>query len=138
MLVGTFTHSVDEKGRLTLPAKFRDALCHGVVVTRGIDHCLLVYPHTVFETLAPRITDLPLAEHNVKRHFFANAANDIPDRQGRVLIPQHLREYAGLKGETVITGLWDHLEVWHPDRWAAVNAQGDPETLAEHLRQYGI
>ena len=138
MFIGTFTHSFDDKGRLTLPAKFREELASGVVVTKGIDNSLFAYPRTVFEALAARMATLPLTERNVARHFFANAADDIPDRQGRILIPQHLREYAGLDGETVITGLYDHLEIWHPDQWAAVSAQEDSEALAERLRPYGI
>jgi MraZ protein len=138
MFIGTFTHCFDDKGRLTLPAKFREELVSGVYITRGIDHCLFVYPRAAFESLATRMSQLPLAERNVVRHMFANAADDVPDRQGRVLIPLHLRDYAQIDGETVIIGLYDHLEIWQPDRWATVNAQQDPEALAERLRQYGI
>jgi MraZ protein len=138
MFIGTFSHSLDDKGRLTLPARFREELAPGVVVTRGIDNCLFVYPRAVFEARAERIAQLPLAERNAQRHFFANASDDVPDKQGRVLIPAHLREYSGLESEAVITGLFDHLEIWHPARWAAFNAQGDSEALAERLRAYGI
>lgn len=138
MFIGTFSHSFDDKGRLTLPARFREELAPGVVVTKGVDNCLFVYPRTVFEARAERMAQLPLAERNAQRHFFANASDDIPDRQGRVHIPTHLRDYAGLDGEAVITGLFDHLEIWHPARWAAVSSQEDSEALAERLRAYGI
>ena len=138
MFIGTFTHSFDDKGRLTLPAKFREELASGVYITRGIDHCLIVYPRAAFESLATRMSQLPLLERNSFRHLFANAADDIPDRQGRVLVPLHLREYAQIDGDAVVIGLYDHLEIWQPDRWAAVNAQQDPVALAERLREYNI
>lgn len=138
MLVGTFTHNLDDKGRLTLPAKFREELAPGVVVTYGLDDCLVAYPQAAFATIAARLSDLPMAERPAQRHMFGNAADDIPDKQGRVLIPLHMREYAGLDGEAVIIGLFNRLEIWNPDRWAAVSAQTDREALAEKLRPYGI
>jgi MraZ protein len=138
MFIGTFTHSFDEKGRLTLPAKFREELAAGVVITKGLDNCLYVYPRAVFDEMAQRMAKLPLKERNAQRYFFASASDGIPDRQGRVLIPPLLRQWAGLDSETVITGLNNRLEVWHPARWAEVSAQEDPEVLAERLQEYGI
>jgi transcriptional regulator MraZ len=138
MFIGTFTHSFDEKGRLTLPARFREELAPGVVITKGLDNCLYVYPRAVFDEMAHRMAKLPLKERNAQRYFFASASDDIPDRQGRVLVAPNLRRWAGLDGETVITGLNDRLEVWHPDRWAEVSAREDPEALAEQLQEYGI
>ena len=138
MFIGTFTHSFDDKGRLTIPARFRDELAAGVTVTKGLDNCLYVYPRAVFEARGDRIAQLPAKMRNAQRYTFANAADDIPDRQGRVLIPQNLRQWAGLDGETVITGLYDHLEIWHPDRWADICAQEDPESVVEQLSEHGM
>ena len=138
MFLGEFTHSLDDKGRITLPAKFREVLAGGVVVTKAIDACLTVYPRSVWEPFAERIASLPVKQRNVRRHLFQNATDSIPDRQGRVLIPQVLRDYAGLDGETVIIGLYDRLEVWNPDRLAETTAQVDSELVGEQLNEFGI
>ncbi len=143
MFLGEFSHNLDDKGRLTIPAKFRDELAGGVVITRGIDRCLSVFPRQVWATLAERIAQLPLTQRNARnfgRLMFSGAADFIPDRQGRVLIPQGLREYAGLNSEAVIIGLYDRLEIWNPELWASVKAavEEDPESIAEQLHELGI
>lgn len=143
MFVGEFVHSFDDKGRLTIPAKFRDDLAGGLVVTRGIDRCLSVYPRQVWDDLAKRVAQLPVTQRNARnfgRLMFSGAADFIPDRQGRVLIPQGLRDYAGLNSEAVIIGLYDRLEIWSPDSWASVKAEveEDPESIAEQLQELGI
>jgi MraZ protein len=138
MFLGEFTHSLDDKGRLTLPAKFRQALAGGVVVTMGIDACLAVYPRSVWDPLAENIAGLPVKQRHARRHFFQSATDCIPDRQGRVLISPVLRKYAGLDGEATIIGLYDRLEVWNPDRLAETKTQEDPELVAEQLNDFGI
>jgi MraZ protein len=143
MFLGEFSHNLDEKGRLTIPAKFRDELAGGLVVTRGIDRCLAVYPRQGWDELAERIAQLPLTQRNARnfsRLMFSGAADFIPDRQGRVLIPQGLREYAGLDSEAIVIGLYDRLEIWNPDFWAEVkaNVEEDPDSIAEQLQELGI
>jgi len=143
MFLGEFSHSFDDKGRLTIPAKFRDELAGGVVVTRGIDRCLFVFPRPVWDVLAERIAKLPLSERNARnfgRLMFSGAADFVPDRQGRVLVPQGLREYAGLDSEAVVIGLYDRLEIWNPTQWASVKAEveGNPESIAQQLHELGI
>jgi MraZ protein len=143
MFLGEFSHNLDDKGRLTIPAKFREELAGGLVITRGIDRCLSVYPRPVWNELAERIVQLPLTQRNARnfsRLMFSSAADFIPDRQGRVLIPQGLREYAGLDSEAIITGLYDRLEIWNPEQWASVKAEveEDPESIAEQLHELGI
>jgi MraZ protein len=120
MFLGEFVHTIDEKGRLTIPARFRADLASGLVVTRGIDRCLAIYPMEEWNRLAKRVSDLPVTDRRARafrRLVFANASDAIPDKQGRVLIPPRLREYVGLDGEVVITGLNTYIEVWNPDSW---------------------
>ena len=143
MFLGEFSHNLDDKGRLTIPAKFRDELAGGLVITRGIDRCLAVYPRQGWDALAERIAQLPLTQRdarNFSRLMFSGAADFIPDRQGRVLIPQGLREYAGLDSEAVIIGLYDRLEIWNPELWAQVKSEVEenPESIAEQLHELGI
>jgi MraZ protein len=143
MFIGEFAHTFDDKGRLTIPAKFRDELAGGVVVTRGIDRCLLAFPRPVWDILAERIAKLPLTERNArnfKRHMFSGAADFVPDRQGRVLIPQGLREYAQLDGEAVVIGLYDRLEIWDPLQWANIKAEVEenPDAIAQQVQDLGI
>jgi MraZ protein len=119
--LGEFVHTIDDKGRLTIPARFRADLAKGLVVTRGIDRCLAIFPMAEWEELADRVSKLPLTVRNARafrRLMFASAADAIPDKQGRVLIPPRLREYADLDGEVVITGLNTYLEVWNTDSWS--------------------
>ena len=120
MFLGEFIHVIDEKGRLTIPAKFRAALADGLVITRGIDRCLAIYPAREWNRLAERVSALPMTDRRARafrRLVFANASDAIPDKQGRVLIPPRLREYANLDGEVVVAGLNTYIEVWDPGAW---------------------
>jgi MraZ protein len=111
---------MDEKGRLTVPAKFRAELASGLVVTRGMDRCLAIYPLAEWDRLAEKVSGLPITDHDargLRRFFFAHASDAVPDRQGRVLIPPRLREYAGLDSEVVIAGLNTYIEIWNVDAW---------------------
>jgi len=120
MFLGAFVHTIDGKGRLTVPAKFRADLATGLVITRGIDRCLAIYPMGEWEQLAEKVSALPMTDRRARafrRLVFANAADVVPDKQGRVLIPPRLREYASLDGDVVVTGLDTYIEVWNPDSW---------------------
>jgi MraZ protein len=130
MFLDEFGHTIDEKGRLTIPAKFRADLAAGLVVTRGIDRCLAIYPLEEWRRLSERVSELPVTDRRARtfrRLVFANASDAIPDKQGRVLIPPYLREYAGLDGEVTVTGLNTYVEVWDPEAWHEERAhvQGD-------------
>ncbi len=121
MFLGEFVHTVDEKGRLTIPARFRADLDAGLVVTRGIDRCLAIYSMEEWSQLAKQVSALPMTDRRARafrRLVFANASDATPDKQGRVLIPPRLREYAGLDGEVVVTGLNTYIEVWNQDSWS--------------------
>jgi MraZ protein len=120
MFLGEYVHTIDEKGRLTIPARFRGELAAGVVVTRGMDRCLTVYPMDEWNRLAKKVSELPVGDRRartLRRLVFGGAADVVPDKQGRVLIPPNLREYARLDGEVIVTGLHTYVEVWNLDSW---------------------
>ena len=118
--MGTYRPKLDEKGRLFLPAKFRDRLAEGVVVTQGQEHCLVVWPPEVFDREADRASEKPLtskAARGYARTFFSGGDEVVPDKQGRISVPASLREYAGLEKDVVVIGVRDRLELWNPTRW---------------------
>ncbi|MFC2030420.1 division/cell wall cluster transcriptional repressor MraZ [Chloroflexota bacterium] len=120
MFLGEFEHSIDSKGRITIPAKFRGRLAAGVVVTRGIDPCLWLYPVDTFEELAPKIIAKPLTmtkAREFRRQVFGGASDSVPDKQGRVNLPTILREYANIDKQAVIIGVFDHCEIWNLEHW---------------------
>lgn len=143
MFLGEFEHTIDGKGRLTIPAKFRDELESGVIVTRGLDGCLWAYNRAEWEKLAEKIASMPTtnpAARNFARFMFSSAFDSIPDRQGRILIPQNLREYSGIESETVVIGVMNRVEIWNPQKWADVvtNVEADPEQFVTQLQDLGI
>jgi MraZ protein len=143
MFFGRFAHTVDEKGRLTIPSKYRDALATGVVVTRGIDRCLYVYPLSEWRHISERIKQFSMMKKDARsfvRFLFAEATDCIPDKQGRVLIPTYLRDYANLSDHVIVAGSNNRLELWDPAAYEDENArlQQDVEGLAEQLSDLGI
>lgn len=143
MFFGRFGHTIDEKGRLTVPSKYRATLDKGLVVTRGIDHCLYIFPLEEWQRLEPKFQQLLITDAD-SRHFisfmFSEACDCVPDKQGRVLIPSELREYASLDGDVVVTGSFNHLEVWNVDTYRAAKAamESDPQGLAQRISGLGI
>ena len=121
MFLGEYSHSLDSKGRLTIPAKFRDQLAAGLVVTRSPqDPCLLVMPQARWEVMAEKINNLPITDRSsalLRRAIFTAAEDFKPDRQGRILISQRLRDYAHIQTDIVIAGVHTFIELWHPDLW---------------------
>ena len=121
MFLGEYTHSLDSKGRLTIPAKFRNELAAGLVVTRNpVDHCLLVFPQGEWEHLADKVSALPLTDPRsaaFRRAFFSAAEDLQPDGQGRILLSQRLREYAQIEADVVVTGMNKFVELWNPALW---------------------
>jgi MraZ protein len=139
MLLGEYEHTVDDKNRLTLPARFREALAGGVVVTRGMDGCLYAYPRDDWlERFQSRVGGLdPLSREGRKlqRHFFSGAAEAELDKQGRIMIPAPLLRYAGLQRDVVVAGVHDHLEIWDRETWRRElnEVEGSAEHVAERL-----
>ncbi|ANS75119.1 division/cell wall cluster transcriptional repressor MraZ [Paenibacillus yonginensis] len=120
MFMGEFQHSIDDKGRITIPAKFRDSLGTTFVVTRGLDHCLFVYPLSEWEVLETKLKALPLMKSDARaftRFFFSGATECEWDKQGRVNLPANLRDYAKLEKECVVLGVSNRVEIWNRETW---------------------
>jgi len=138
MFIGEFRHNLDNKGRVAIPAKFRQKLSNGAVITRGLDGCLTLYPQKEWLVLAEKLSTLPIVKANSRafNRFMLSGAMDVNvDKQGRVVIPEYLRQYADLKKQTVIVGLFDKLEVWSEDQWIKyrVRTEKNSNEIAEKL-----
>jgi MraZ protein len=138
MLLGEHDHSLDDKNRLTLPAKLRESLGDGVVVTHGMDGCLYAYATEDWQRLAERIQALdPLSRESrmMQRHFFAGAVRAELDKQGRMVLPASLLEAAGIEREVTVAGVFDHLEIWDRAKWRIHRheVEGSAEDVAERL-----
>ena len=126
MLMGTYTPRLDDKGRLFLPAKFRDQLTEGLVVTRGQERCLTVWPRPSFEQVARQAQEAPVTDRAVRdytRLLFAGASDDQPDKQGRLSIPPMLREYASLSRDCVVIGAMNRIEIWDAEAWERYSSE---------------
>ncbi len=140
MFKGEYNHSVDAKGRIIMPAKFREMLGDEFVVTKGLDHCLFVYPNEEWQNIENKFREVPLTTKDARkfaRFFFAGAADCEIDKQGRALIPGVLREYAGLQKEVVLVGVLNRIEIWSKDRWLE-NEYDDMDEIAEHMAALGL
>lgn len=142
MFLGEYQHSLDTKGRVILPAKFRDQLFGGAFVSKGRDGCLFVYAPEEFETVASEVREAAKRgerERAAARSFFAGAAEVVPDKQGRVAIPPSLREYAGLEGEVVLAGVFSRIEIWDAARWTELDRAGEQALVSgDDLPDFGI
>ena len=143
MLLGEFKHNMDEKGRVAVPAKFRQAFQGGAIITRGLDHCLFIFGLNEWENLAKKINDLPLAQANSRafsRLMLAGAMDVKVDIQGRVLVPDYLREYAGIKKQVVVAGVYNRVELWDETAWNEYKARTESasDEIAEKLGELGI
>lgn len=141
MFMGEYNHTIDAKGRLIIPAKFRELLGTEFVLTRGLDGCLFIYPVDEWKGFEQKLRALPLTNKNARtfsRFFVAGAAMCELDRQGRVLVPQTLREFAGLEKDVVLTGNLDRIEVWSKDKWSENCDYDDMNEIAESMQDMDI
>ena len=136
MFMGEYRHTVDPKGRLIVPSKFRELLGAEFVVTRGLDGCLFVYPMESWEAYVEELKKLPLTDRNARlftRFIIAGATTCELDKQGRILIPTTLREFANLKKDVLLAGMLDHIEIWDEDEGKKNADFGDMDAIASHL-----
>ncbi len=143
MFLGEFQHLIDGKGRVILPAKFREELADGLVITKGLEDCLFVYTPAEWNKLEDKIREMPLTNQNARaftRNFFSGAAKGAPDKQGRVSLPQNLRDYAGLNKDVVVIGVGARAEIWDKEKWAKYSAETESSysEIAEQLAGLGI
>jgi len=142
VFTGEYRHAVDVKGRIAVPARFRAQLDGGAVVARWLDTCLAIFPMAAWEELATKVGSLPMTDPNARllqRQLFAGAFETELDRQGRVLVPQGLRAFAGLEDEAMVLGSREHAEIWAPARWDTYSESlNDPDAFAQAIAGLGI
>lgn len=141
MFMGEYNHTVDAKGRLIVPAKFRESLGEEFVVTKGLDGCLFVYPMEEWKNIEEKFRSIPLTTKDARkfsRFFFSGAAACEVDKQGRILIPAVLREFADLQKEAVLAGVFNRIEIWSKERWQDESEYDDMDEVAEHMAELGL
>ncbi len=143
MLIGEYKYNLDDKKRLTMPSKFRTILGKKAIVTKGIDGCLFMYSEKAWKELAEKIAKLPFSQSNARsfsRIMLAGAMDVLIDSSGRILIPDYLKEYAGLDKKVVVAGLYNRIEVWDEDKWDKYNKENTDriDDVAEGLKEFEI
>lgn len=141
MFMGEYNHTIDAKGRLIVPSKFREALGDEFVVTKGLDGCLFVYDNMEWSAFEEKLKALPLMNKESRkfvRFFLAGATNAEVDKQGRILIPAILREFAELDKDVVLVGVGSRIEIWSKAKWEEASEYDDMEEIAEHMSDLGL
>lgn len=143
MLIGEHKHSIDPKKRLSIPARFRKEIGDRAVLTRGLDGCLFLFPPAEWAILADKLGKLPMGQQDTRafvRLILAGASEVETDQLGRILVPDFLRDYAGLKKSVVIAGLFNRLEIWDDEKWTAykANLEKNSDRIAEKLGELGV
>jgi MraZ protein len=143
MLLGEYNHNIDDKGRVSVPSKFREDLGASFIVTKGLDNCLFIYSKTEWNTFESKLKDLPLTNPNARnfiRFFFSGATECELDKQGRINIPQNLREYAGLSKDVSIVGVSTRVEIWDREKWSTYTSPDnmDLNEIAIQMSNLGI
>ncbi len=143
MFIGEYSHSLDDKNRLALPAKFRASLKSGAVVTRGLDNCLFIFTQTDWQKMVDKITELPIGKSDARgfsRIMLAGAMDVKLDSLGRILLPDYLKKYAGLNKKVVVAGLYSRLEIWDENKWGVYKNKIEKEAgkIAETMGELGV
>ena len=141
MFTGEYNHTIDAKGRLIVPSKFREQLGEEFVVTKGLDGCLFVYSTEEWNRFEEKFSEVPLTTKDARkfsRFFFAGAATCEVDKQGRILLSANLREYAGLEKDIVSAGVMNRVEIWDKNRWMDNSEYDDMDEIAEHMAELGL
>ncbi len=143
MFLGEYKYTIDNKKRLAIPTKFRQALAKKAVITRGLDNCLFLYPVKEWEKLAKKLSQLPLAQADARgfvRIMLAGAMEVNLDRLGRILVPDYLKKYAGLSKKAVVAGLYNRIEIWDEKKWNTYKKKTEKEVgnIAERLKELGV
>ena len=141
MFMGEYNHTIDTKGRLIVPSKFREALGDTFVVTKGLDGCLFVYDNQEWNAFEEKLKSLPIINKEARqfaRFFLAGAAEVEVDKQGRILVPNILREFAQINKEVVLIGVASRIEIWSKERFEGITAFEDMDEIAEHMAELGL
>lgn len=141
MFMGEYNHSIDPKGRIIVPVKFRESLGDEFVVTQGLDGCLFVYPEKEWNEFEEKLKTLPMSNKDARkfvRFFLAGAAQVELDKQGRILLPAPLRNFAGLEKDCAFVGVGSRVEIWDKNRWDESTSYEDMDEIAEHMMDLGL
>ena len=141
MFMSRYNHTVDAKGRLIVPSKFRDQLGDEFVVTKGMDGCLFVYANEDWKAFEEKLATLPMTNKEARmftRFFLAGAATLEVDKQGRILLPANLREFAALEKDVVLVGVGTRIEIWSKENWENMDADQDMESVAASMETFGL
>jgi len=143
MFIGQYEHAIDAKGRLAVPAKFRKAITQGAVITKGLDGCIFVFEAVKWRKMAQGISELPLTRTSARlyaRLILAGATDVEFDKQGRIVLPSYLREYAKLKTNAIVVGVYDRVEIWNKSAWVKAIAKVEDRAgeIAEELSDLGV
>lgn len=143
MFLGEYNHSIDAKGRLIVPAKFREELGNDFIVTKGLDGCLYIYPNKEWEEFESKLSSLPMGKSDIRkmvRFFLSSAAQAEVDKQGRILIPASHRTYAGIEKDVLFAGVGKKIEIWSKEKWEATATfdYEDMDEVAERMSDLGI
>lgn len=141
MFMSEYNHTIDPKGRLIIPSKFREVLGEEFIVTKGLDGCLFVYDNNEWANFEEKLKALPLTNKDSRkfvRFFLAGAANVELDKQGRILVPGVLREFAGLDKDVVLAGVGNHIEIWSKEKWEDASQYDDMDEISEHMTEIGL
>lgn len=143
MFIGEYQHTLDSKGRVIIPSRFREDLGDGFVMTKGLDNCLFIYPRNEWSILEEKLKTLPLTNRDARafiRFFFSGATECIIDKQGRVLIPSNLREHSKLEKDVVVIGVSTRMEIWSKEEWDSYNNDDNLsyDNIAEKMAELGI
>jgi MraZ protein len=139
MLFGEYQHAMDPKGRLFMPAKFREVLGESFYLSKGLDNCIAVYSSEEWQVFHEKLSEQPMSQgRDLQRFFFSGAAEVTPDKQGRILVPASLRSYAMLENEAVIIGASNRAEIWDPDRWQQRCGALTSDFIAESMSELGF
>lgn len=141
LFMGRYKHTIDPKGRLSIPSKYRDLLGDEFVVSAGMDGCLFVYADDAWKSFEAKLAALPLSDENARQfaRFFLSGAQYVTlDKQGRILMPQDLRDFAGLEKDVVLAGMGSRIEIWSIGKWEANSAQVDINAISKGMKDLGI
>ena len=143
MLIGEYKHTLDPKKRLSIPSKWREDLGKTLIVTRGLDNCLFVYPQTQWQRITQKVSELPLGQADTRsfnRFFLSGAVEVEVDTVGRILVPDFLKDFAGLQTKVVLAGIYDRVEIWAENKWEDYKRriEGQADQLAEKLGEIGV
>lgn len=143
MFIGEYQYTIDEKGRVSTPLKYRSQLGDGVVVTRGLDSCLYMYTKKEWEIIAEKLGNMPNTDKNARayaRLMLAGAMEIVPDKMGRIVLPQYLRDFASLKKNVVVAGIFNRIEIWEESAWKKYEAdiEKNSSNIADKLSEFGV